>query len=114
MNPVLLRKGGTSVALYGLGNMRDERLNRMWNKKKACGMWNVECGVVWCGWREGWLASSFAFLWGGGATLVTPTHHHKTATTKKKPHTHTLQLNHFLKKVITKSNQNNPPTHPNR
>lgn len=36
MNPVLLRKGSeTSVALYGLGNMRDERLNRMWNKKKV-------------------------------------------------------------------------------
>jgi hypothetical protein len=35
VNPVLLRKGSTSVALYGLGNMRDERLNRMWNKKKA-------------------------------------------------------------------------------
>ncbi|RCV35627.1 hypothetical protein SEVIR_7G266000v4 [Setaria viridis] len=27
--PVLLKKGMTSVALYGLGNIRDERLNRM-------------------------------------------------------------------------------------
>ncbi|XP_020585050.1 double-strand break repair protein MRE11 isoform X2 [Phalaenopsis equestris] len=27
--PILIRKGTTSVALYGLGNIRDERLNRM-------------------------------------------------------------------------------------
>ncbi|XP_074302214.1 double-strand break repair protein MRE11-like isoform X2 [Silene latifolia] len=27
--PILIRKGLTSVALYGLGNIRDERLNRM-------------------------------------------------------------------------------------
>ncbi|CAN6269425.1 unnamed protein product [Urochloa humidicola] len=27
--PVLIKKGTTSVALYGLGNIRDERLNRM-------------------------------------------------------------------------------------
>ncbi|XP_052185560.1 double-strand break repair protein MRE11 isoform X2 [Diospyros lotus] len=29
LNPILIRKGSTSVALYGLGNIRDERLNRM-------------------------------------------------------------------------------------
>ncbi|KAK1260415.1 Double-strand break repair protein MRE11 [Acorus gramineus] len=29
VNPILIRKGTTSVALYGLGNIRDERLNRM-------------------------------------------------------------------------------------
>ncbi len=34
VNPLLLRKGETLMALYGLGNMRDERLNRMWQKKK--------------------------------------------------------------------------------
>jgi len=34
VSPLLLRKGGTLMALYGLGNMRDERLNRMWQKKK--------------------------------------------------------------------------------
>ena len=28
-----MRKGGTNVAIYGLGAMRDERLNRMWSKK---------------------------------------------------------------------------------
>ncbi|KAK4481165.1 hypothetical protein RD792_012046 [Penstemon davidsonii] len=27
--PILIKKGSTSVALYGLGNIRDERLNRM-------------------------------------------------------------------------------------
>ncbi len=30
VDPILLRKGQTQVALYGLGSMRDERLNRMW------------------------------------------------------------------------------------
>ena len=32
--PILLRKGDTLVALYGLGAIRDERLNRMWNQRK--------------------------------------------------------------------------------
>jgi double-strand break repair protein MRE11 len=31
----LIRKGKTQVALYGLGNIRDERLNRMWTKEKV-------------------------------------------------------------------------------
>ena len=30
VDPILLKKGSTQVALYGLGSMRDERLNRMW------------------------------------------------------------------------------------
>ena len=30
INPILLEKGITRVALYGLGNLRDERLTRMW------------------------------------------------------------------------------------
>ncbi len=29
VTPVLLRKGKTNVALYGLGNLRDERLCRL-------------------------------------------------------------------------------------
>jgi double-strand break repair protein MRE11 len=33
--PILIRKGNTKIALYGLGAMRDERLNRMWNQKKV-------------------------------------------------------------------------------
>ncbi|KAG0451175.1 hypothetical protein HPP92_026561 [Vanilla planifolia] len=33
--PVLIRKGTTSVALYGLGNIRDERLNRMFQTPHA-------------------------------------------------------------------------------
>jgi hypothetical protein len=33
IKPILMRKGGTNVAIYGLGAMRDERLNRMWSKK---------------------------------------------------------------------------------
>ena len=35
VTPVLMRKGGTHIALYGLGAIRDERLNRMWNMKKV-------------------------------------------------------------------------------
>lgn len=35
ISPVLIQKGDTQVALYGLGNMRDERLNRMWQQKKV-------------------------------------------------------------------------------
>jgi double-strand break repair protein MRE11 len=34
VDPILLKKGETHVALYGLGNMRDERLNRMWRSEK--------------------------------------------------------------------------------
>jgi double-strand break repair protein MRE11 len=33
--PILIAKGKTKIALYGLGAMRDERLNRMWNQKKV-------------------------------------------------------------------------------
>ncbi|GMF25042.1 unnamed protein product [Phytophthora fragariaefolia] len=33
--PVLLTKGRTRVAVYGLGNMRDERLNRMFKHQKV-------------------------------------------------------------------------------
>ncbi|KAI3471842.1 hypothetical protein Pfo_028495 [Paulownia fortunei] len=32
--PILVKKGSTSVALYGLGNIRDERLNRMFQVYK--------------------------------------------------------------------------------
>lgn len=34
VDPILLKKGATKVALYGLSNMRDERLNRMWRGEK--------------------------------------------------------------------------------
>lgn len=33
--PILIRKGTTSIALYGLGNIRDERLNRMFQTPHA-------------------------------------------------------------------------------
>ncbi|KAF1328188.1 DNA repair protein, partial [Globisporangium splendens] len=33
--PILMVKGETRVAIYGLGNMRDERLNRMFAQKKV-------------------------------------------------------------------------------
>ncbi|KAH7468921.1 Double-strand break repair protein MRE11 [Phytophthora ramorum] len=33
--PILLTKGSTHVAIYGLGNMRDERLNRMFAQQKV-------------------------------------------------------------------------------
>ncbi|GMH24308.1 hypothetical protein Nepgr_026151 [Nepenthes gracilis] len=35
LNPILIRKGYTAVALYGLGNIRDERLNRMFQTPHA-------------------------------------------------------------------------------
>jgi len=35
VSPVLIQKGDTKVALYGMGSMRDERLNRMWQGKKV-------------------------------------------------------------------------------
>ncbi|CAH0482955.1 unnamed protein product [Peronospora belbahrii] len=35
VSPVLLIKGATRVAIYGLGNMRDERLNRMFAQGKV-------------------------------------------------------------------------------
>jgi double-strand break repair protein MRE11 len=35
ISPILMKKGDTKVALFGLGSMRDERLNRMWNEKNV-------------------------------------------------------------------------------
>lgn len=35
IEPVLVEKGTTRVAIYGMGSMRDERLNRMWGMKKV-------------------------------------------------------------------------------
>ena len=35
IKPILIQKGTTKLALYGLGNIRDERLNRMWTKQKV-------------------------------------------------------------------------------
>jgi double-strand break repair protein MRE11 len=35
ISPVLIQKGATQLALYGMGSMRDERLNRMWQGKKV-------------------------------------------------------------------------------
>jgi double-strand break repair protein MRE11 len=35
ISPIIIQKGDTKVALYGLGSMRDERLNRMWENKKV-------------------------------------------------------------------------------
>lgn len=35
ISPLLLQKGTTKVALFGLGSLRDERLNRMWEQKKV-------------------------------------------------------------------------------
>lgn len=32
--PILIRKGDTKIALYGLGNIRDERLYQTWKKEK--------------------------------------------------------------------------------
>lgn len=35
ISPILMHKGDTKVALYGMGSMRDERLNRMWQDKNV-------------------------------------------------------------------------------
>ena len=35
LHPILLQKGTTRVALYGLGNIRDERLHRTFQKKRV-------------------------------------------------------------------------------
>lgn len=35
IRPILIQKGETKLALYGLGNMRDERLNRAINAGKV-------------------------------------------------------------------------------
>ncbi|KAL2918977.1 meiotic recombination [Polyrhizophydium stewartii] len=35
IKPVLLRKGGSRLALYGLGNVRDERLNRLFRDRRV-------------------------------------------------------------------------------
>jgi double-strand break repair protein MRE11 len=35
VHPILIRKGDTHIALYGLGAVRDERLNRMWNQRRV-------------------------------------------------------------------------------
>jgi len=37
IRPVLLRKGGTYLALYGLGNMKDQRLYRLMKDNKVIG-----------------------------------------------------------------------------
>jgi double-strand break repair protein MRE11 len=36
IRPVLLQKGDTRVALYGMGSMGDERLNHFWHGEKVC------------------------------------------------------------------------------
>lgn len=35
VNPILMEKGATKLAIYGLGNVRDERLNRIFASKKV-------------------------------------------------------------------------------
>ena len=35
IHPVLIKKNGTKLALFGLGAVRDERLNRLWRNKKV-------------------------------------------------------------------------------
>jgi hypothetical protein len=66
--PILIRKGQTKLALYGLGNIRDERLHRTFKANK----------VKWCvcpaGMRNGWLTCAFAvLLWTGSSRLRTRT-----------------------------------------
>ena len=68
VHPILIQKGETKMALYGLGSIRDERLHRTWANKKVdshpprprpqpaagrparslsvCGMWAGGCSGV--------------------------------------------------------------------
>ena len=45
--PILMKKGTSRVALYGLGNMRDERLNRMFQQQKVRFFRPPSDGTVW-------------------------------------------------------------------
>ena len=36
VRPILLRKGDVKVALYGLSNVKDERLHRLFRENKVC------------------------------------------------------------------------------
>ncbi len=45
--PVLMKKGETKFALYGLGNIRDERLYRTFQQKKVKLMRPVEARDEW-------------------------------------------------------------------
>lgn len=45
--PILMRKGRTKVALYGLGNIRDERLYRTFQQKKVRLMRPIEAQDEW-------------------------------------------------------------------
>ena len=35
VSPILMKKGTSKLCLYGMGNMREERLNRMWSRDKS-------------------------------------------------------------------------------
>jgi double-strand break repair protein MRE11 len=45
--PILMRKGITKLAIYGLGNIRDERLFRTFQQKKVKLMRPVEARDEW-------------------------------------------------------------------
>lgn len=45
ISPLLLRKGSVQIALYGLGHIREERLNRAWQNKKLTFMRPTEDDV---------------------------------------------------------------------
>ena len=44
--PILLQKGATKLALYGLGNIRDERLARMFQHPGSV-QWCVPAPLPW-------------------------------------------------------------------
>ena len=45
--PILLTKGISKIALYGLGNIRDERLHRTYQQKKVRLMRPIEARDEW-------------------------------------------------------------------
>lgn len=70
IEPVLLRKGDTKLALYGLGNLRDERLARLF-QTPGCVEWWVAwgCVMVWCG------SGGCPMLQGAAAACCKRAHH---------------------------------------
>ena len=46
VEPLVLRKGSTQLALYGLGNVRDERLNRALQSENVRSVPTRDAGII--------------------------------------------------------------------
>jgi double-strand break repair protein MRE11 len=77
--PVLIGKGSTKIALYGLGNVRDERLYRTFQQKKVKLMRPIES-------RDEWFS-------------ILVLHQNRVAHSPKN-HIHEIMLDNFLDFVV--------------